>query len=77
MEKFPDNQETRTTNRPATRIMDLTGVMRSLRQIKKLFPSSSIETIKVKMLYTKEISRFIKKVEKAHKLTAKSKQVFK
>jgi hypothetical protein len=51
--------------------------MRSLRQIKKLFPSSSIETIKVKMLYTKEISGFIKKVEKAHKLTAKSKQVFK
>jgi hypothetical protein len=48
-----------------------------IRELQRLFPVDSIKTIRVKMLYTKEINRFIKRVERAHKLTAKSKLVFK
>jgi hypothetical protein len=46
-----------------------------LRELQRLFPDS-IKTIRVKILYTKEVNRFIKRVERAHKLTAKSKLVF-
>lgn len=46
------------------------------RELRKQFGTSG-EPIKVKMKYTREIGRFIKKVESAQRAAAKSKLVFK
>jgi hypothetical protein len=49
---------------------------RICKELEKLFPGQC-KTVKVKMKYVKEVDDFIKKVEDAHKRTAKSKQKFK
>ena len=45
------------------------------REMNRLF--GPLPTIRVKMLYTREVNRFVRKVEAAHKATDKSKLVFK
>lgn len=45
-------------------------------EFRKLFGTQT-ETIQIKPLYTREVNAFIKRVETAHKATAKSRLVFK
>lgn len=35
-----------------------------------------VETLKVEMMYTREVADFIRKIDEAHKATARSKLVF-
>ena len=46
------------------------------RELGKIFPNE-IRTVRVKMKYGKAVARFIRKVEAAHRCTAKSRQIFK
>jgi len=45
--------------------------------LRKCCPKEDVKTIQVKHLYTREVTAFIRRIEKAHKTAAKSKLVFK
>ncbi len=53
-----------------------TASMKIAEAFRKHF-GDEVKTIKIKMLYTKEVTQFIREAEAAHKATKNSKLIFK